>query len=239
MNETADNYRPLRIADLASDDRPREKALESGIKSLTNAELMAIILGGGIQGMSVIDLARTILHHNDNSLASIAGMSVSEMSAKYKGIGPAKAVALAAAFELGIRCRDEMARADNEITVIRSSSDIYNLMRSRLELCEREEFWVLMLSRSNRVKCKVCISQGGTAATVVDIKLVLKRAIDNLAESLVLIHNHPSGTLATSAEDDSLTKRITTGAEYLGMKVIDHVIITRNGFLSYHDTGKL
>lgn len=231
--------RSLRIADLDTGDRPREKALAQGIKSLTNAELMAIILGGGIPGMSVVDMARQILYHNDNSLASVARMSLGEMSAKFKGVGPAKAVSLAAAFELGIRCRDEMSRPETDVDYIRSSSDVFDLMRSQLELNEREEFWALMLARNNKVKCKVCISKGGTTATVVDLKLVLKRALDNLAEGIVLVHNHPSGNLTTSREDDDLTRRISAGADYLGIKVIDHVIIARGGFFSYRDNGKL
>lgn len=237
MMEDKDDIRPLRIADLDLDDRPREKALAHGIKSLSAAELMAIILGGGIQGISAIDLAKRILYNNSNSLADVSRMSVDEICKKYRGIGPAKAIGLAAAFELGIRCRDEMTNPAD--MVIRSSSDAYSIMRSQLELLEHEEFWVLLLSRSNQVKSKVCISRGGTASTAVDVKLLLKRALDSLASGIILVHNHPSGNLRTSAQDDALTRRIVQGAEYLDIKVLDHLIIARGGYLSYRDEGKL
>ncbi|MCM1519658.1 MAG: DNA repair protein RadC [Lachnoclostridium sp.] len=232
-----DQCRPLRIADLDSDDKPREKALSMGIRSLTNAELMAIILGGGIQGMSVIDLARLILHRNGNSLTAVAKMSLAEMSAKFKGVGPAKAVSLAAAFELGARYRDEMARPEG--MTIRGAEDVYKLMRSQLEVIDHEEFWILLLSRSNQVKFKICISQGGTAATVVDIKMLLKRALDGLADSIILVHNHPSGNLRPSVEDERLTRRIKDGAAMLDIRVLDHVIIGQGGYYSFRDNSNV
>ncbi|MBD5202206.1 MAG: DNA repair protein RadC [Bacteroides sp.] len=235
--EDIDDLRPLRIADLDLDDRPREKALAHGIKALTAAELMAIILGGGIQGLSAIDLAKRILYNNDNSLADVSRMSIEEVCKKYRGVGPAKAIALAAAFELGMRCRDEMTNPPD--MVIRSSADAYSIMRSQLELLDHEEFWVLHLSRSNQVKSKVCISRGGTASTAVDIKLLLKRALDSLASGIILVHNHPSGNLKTSPQDDALTSRIVQGAEYLDIKVLDHLIIARGGYFSYRDEGKI
>ncbi|MDE6415928.1 MAG: DNA repair protein RadC [Duncaniella sp.] len=235
--EDTDELRPLRIADLDLDDRPREKALAHGIKSLSSAELMAIILGGGIQGVSAIDLAKRILYNNDNSLADVSRMSIEEICKKYKGVGPAKAIGLAAAFELGIRCRDEMTNPTD--MVIRSSADAYSIIRSQLELLEHEEFWIMILSRSNQVKSKICVSRGGTASTAVDIKLLLKRALDSLAAGIILVHNHPSGNLKTSPQDDALTRRIVQGAEYLDIKVLDHLIITRGGYFSYRDEGKL
>ena len=235
--EDNDELRPLRIADLDLYDRPREKALAHGIKSLSSAELMAIILGGGIQGVSAIDLAKRILYNNDNSLADVSRMSIEEICKKYKGVGPAKAIGLAAAFELGIRCRDEMTNPTD--MVIRSSADAYSIIRSQLELLEHEEFWIMILSRSNQVKSKICVSRGGTASTAVDIKLLLKRALDSLAAGIILVHNHPSGNLKTSPQDDALTRRIVQGAEYLDIKVLDHLIITRGGYFSYRDEGKL
>ncbi len=236
-DENTTDFRSLRIADLDLDDRPREKALANGIKSLSNAELMAIILGGGIQGMSAVDLAKRILSNNANSLPDVSRMSIAEVTSRYKGVGPAKAIGLAAAFELGIRCRDEMDRPAD--MVIRSSADAFAIMRSQLEVLEHEEFWILILSRSNRVKGKVCISRGGTAMTAVDIKLLVKRALDSLAEGIILVHNHPSGNLISSPQDDSLTARIVTAANYLDIKVVDHVIVGRGGYYSYRDNGKL
>lgn len=226
-----------RIHDLSRDDMPREKALASGIRSLSDAELIAIIFGGGLPGVSVVDMARGILRDCDNRVDILARLSMNELMSKYKGVGPAKAVSLAAAFELGRRNREQAA--SHEEPQIRSSADVKSIMAPLLEQLEYEEFWVLMLSRSNRVTFKRCISQGGTAATVVDVKLLLKRAIDCLAEGIILVHNHPSGNPKPSGEDDNLTRRIKDGAALLGIKVLDHVIIARQSVYSYADEGRL
>ncbi len=215
-----------RILDLSKDDMPREKALAHGIRALSDAELMAIIFGGGLPGMSVVDMARGILRDCDNRLDMLARLSMNELMSKYKGVGPAKAVSLAAA----------IGREDPQI---RSSRDAVALMSPLLEGLEYEEFWVLMLSRSNRVTYKRCISQGGTASTVVDVKLLLKRAIDCLAEGIILVHNHPSGNASPSGEDDRLTARIKDGAKILGINVLDHIIIARSKSYSYADEGRL
>ena len=158
------------------------------------------------------------------------------MCKKYKGVGPAKAISLAAAFELGARCRRDMKNAE---AVIRSSKDVYELMRGHMELLDYEEFWILILTRGNTVKYRRCISQGGTSATVVDVKLLLKRAIDCVASAIILVHNHPSGAVRPSADDDHLTKRIKDGAQLLDIRVLDHVIIGRDRFYSYNDEGRL
>lgn len=230
-------FTSVRIQDLGDDDKPREKALSLGIRSLSDAELIAIIFGGGLPGMSVVDLARKILHDCDNRVDNLARLSMNELMSKYKGVGQAKAVSLAAAFELGRRNRGQAE--GNQRPVIKSSEDVRTLMAPLLEGLEYEEFWVLMLSRSNQVTYKRCVSQGGTAATVVDVKLLLKRAIDCLAEGLILVHNHPSGNHLPSAEDDRLTRQIKEGAKILGMRVLDHVIIARGRMYSYNDEGRL
>lgn len=226
-----------RISDLSDDDRPREKALQNGIRSLSDAELLAIIFGGGLPGVSVIDMARSILRDCDGRVDLLARLSMNELMSKYKGVGPAKAVSLAAAFELGRRNREQAGA--NSDPLIRSAQDVVNLMAPKLEQIEYEEFWVLMLSRANRVTYRRLISQGGTAATVVDVKLLLKRAIDCLAEGMILVHNHPSGNPRPSVEDDLLTRRITDGAKILGIKVFDHVIIARSHYYSYAESGRL
>ena len=236
MDETTP-FSPTRIHDLSDGDKPREKALSQGIRALSDAELVALIFGGGLPGMSVIDLARGILRDCDDRVDNLARMSMQKLMSKYRGVGPAKAVCLAAAFELGRRNREQMGA--NSEPVIRSSDDVCSIMRPIVEDLDYEEFWVMMLSRSNRVKFKRCISQGGTAATVVDVKLLLKRAIDCLAEGIILVHNHPSGNPRPSVEDDNLTKRIKEGAGYLGIKVLDHVIIARGDSYSYNDEGQL
>ncbi|MDE5650061.1 MAG: DNA repair protein RadC, partial [Duncaniella sp.] len=205
-------FTSVRIQDLGNDEKPREKALSQGIRTLTDSELLAIIFGGGLPGMSVVDMARNILHDCDNRIDNLARLSMNELMSKYKGVGQAKAVSLAAAFELGRRNREQAV--GNVMPAIRSSADVVSLMSPLLEQLDYEEFWVLMLTRSNKVKYKRCVSQGGTAATVVDVKLLLKRAIDCLAESIVLVHNHPSGNRNPSVEDDNLTRKIKDGAAY-------------------------
>lgn len=231
-----DALRTLRVCDMNEDEKPREKALRQGVHDLADHELLAIILGGGLPGMSVVDLARKMLQDCGGDLSRVARMSIDEMKRKYKGVGDAKAVSLASAFELGVRARTRAAVPDR---VIRRSQDIYDMMRGRLELCDWEEFWILTLTRANTVRHQICLSQGGTASTVVDVKLVLKRAVDVLADGIVLIHNHPSGATVASPQDDRLTQRICEGAKIIDIRVLDHVIIGRDSYYSYADQGKL
>lgn len=230
-------FSSIPIKNLGEDDKPREKALAQGIRALSDAELVAIIFGGGLPGMSVVDMARGILRDCDGRVDRLASLTMDEMMGKYKGVGPAKAVSLAAAFELGRRNREQASL--HEDPQIRSSADVVRLMQPTLESLEYEEFWVLMLSRSNRVRYRRCISHGGTASTVVDVKLLLKRALDCLAEGIILVHNHPSGNPSPSGQDDSLTRRIKEGAALLDIRVLDHVIIARGNSYSYMDNGRL
>lgn len=229
-------YKPLRVCDLLEEDKPREKALNLGINRLTDAELLAIIIGGGIPGVSVLDLARKMLQDHENRLDFVARMTMREMISKYKGIGSAKSVSLAAAFELGARVRIAGMSKNTRIT---GAQDVFELMRGKLEIIDWEEFWVLMLARNNSVKYTVCISQGGTVSTVVDVKLLLKRAIDCLADAIILVHNHPSGAIKPSMQDDALTSKIKKSAELLDIRVLDHVIIGNGQYYSYMDEGKL
>lgn len=225
-----------RISDLAPDDKPREKAMKHGIAALTDVELLAILLGSGIQGKSAIDLAKEILGHCGNRPERLARMSIAEMSRKFAGVGPARAVTVAAAIELGGRVN---AFAADHNPVFTDSARIYNYMRPRMAHLEHEEFHALMLKRSGRLKDDVTVSRGGTSGTVVDKKLLFKEAVDRLASSIVLVHNHPSGTLRPSAEDDRLTKSIAEGARLLDITVLDHIIVTAGGYYSYHDEGRL
>ena len=225
-----------RVADLNIDDKPREKAMRHGIQSLSKAELLAIILGSGMVGKSVIDLSREILRDNDNNISRIARMSVDELCRRYNGIGPAKAVSLLAAFELGTRCIEDGQKLPEQI---RDASDVYAIMRQKLQHINYEEFWIIHLSRANRIIACECVSRGGTASTVVDVKLILKSALNKLSSSIILVHNHPSGNLMPSSLDDTITRRVKAGAETLDIRVIDHVIITPTGYYSYTDKGKL
>ncbi len=225
-----------RVADLSPDDKPREKALRHGIKALSNTELLAIILGSGIPGLSVIDLSKQMLRDCDNKLSVLSSMSLAEIVRKYKGIGPAKAVSLAAAIELGIRCRDEDIGSE---PLIRSSDDVFRIMSPLVSCLPHEEFWMLILSRAHRVKHKCRISSGGTSATVVDIKMVMKIAVDHLASAIVLVHNHPSGNHLPSREDDDLTRRLREAGSLLDIRVLDHVIVAHDRYYSYGDEGRM
>ena len=225
-----------RIADLDEGDKPREKALTQGIRSLSNAELLAIIFGSGLPGKSVISMSQEILASCNNRLSRLSRISIHEMKKRFKGVGTAKAISLAAAFELGLRTRDEDAALDPQI---KCSTDIYNMMRAKLERLEYEEFWVLYLSRSNRVIYEECMSKGGVSGTVTDIRLILKRAIELLASGIILVHNHPSGNLRPSPDDDRITTKAKEAAKLLDINVLDHLIITPTSYFSYNDNGRL
>ena len=225
-----------RIADLDDSDKPREKVLSLGIRSLSNAELLAIIFGSGLPGKSVISMSQEVLASCDNRLSRLSRLSIHEMKKRFKGVGTAKAISLAAAFELGLRTRDEDAALD---TQIKSSTDIYNMMRVKLERLEYEEFWVLYLSRSNRVIFEECMSKGGVSGTVTDVRLILKRAIELLASGIILVHNHPSGNLRPSPDDDRITTKAKEAAKLLDINVLDHLIITPTNYFSYNDNGRL
>lgn len=225
-----------RIADLDESDKPREKALTQGIRSLSNAELLAIIFGSGLPGKSVISMSQEVLASCDNRLSRLSRMSIHEMKKSFKGVGTAKAISLAAAFELGLRTRDEDAALDPQV---KCSTDIYNIMRVKLERLEYEEFWVLYLSRSNRVIYEECMSKGGVSGTVTDVRLILKRAFELLASGIILVHNHPSGNTHPSPDDNRITAKIKEAASLLDINVLDHLIITPTDYFSYNDNGML
>lgn len=241
MDDNIENMSPLvrdrLIREMDADERPREKALRHGIKSLSDTELMAIIFSTGIKGKSVIELSRDILTDNDRHLSKVARLSVSDMLRRYKGIGPAKAITLLAALELGSRSAADAMRIDNP--VVASSEIAYNLMRHHLERLDHEEFWVILLARNGKVIREVKIGQGGITGTVVDIKLIMRSAIEDLASAMILFHNHPSGNLKPSAQDDALTKRIVEAAKYIDTHVNDHIIISDGGYYSYNDQGRM
>lgn len=229
----------IKILDLSEGDRPREKALDAGVGSLSDTELLAIIIGMGLPGFSAIDMARHIMKESENSLATIARMPVREMMRRFKGVGKAKAVSIAAALELGRRASALLDRKDEKVRTIRSSRDAYDYMRCEIQNLPYEEFWVILLTRANTIMTKRLISRGGTAATVVDTKLVMQEALSHLASGMILVHNHPSGNLRPSGEDDVLTRRLCEAAKILDMKVLDHLVIAAGGYYSYNDEGRL
>lgn len=225
------------IRDMAESERPREKAIMHGVESLSDAELMAIIFATGIKGKSVVQLCKEILDSKDGHLSKVTKMSVKELCNTYKGIGQVKAITLLAALQLGARAaKDAMVV---EEVVISSSRVAYDLMRHRFERIQHEEFWVLLIDRAGHMIRDVRISQGGTAATVVDVKLIMKSAIESLAASIILFHNHPSGALRPSIEDDRLTKRIKEASAILDIRVSDHLIVTSTSYYSYADQGRI
>jgi len=224
------------IRDLNADEKPREKAITQGMDSLTDVELLALLLGSGVPGKSVLDLSREILQDNGNRLRMLSRMSIAELKKKYKGVGDAKATLLVAAMTFGSRVQASLAIED---PCMRSSADVHSYMRARLERLNYEEFWVLHLNRANRVMFADRVSKGGMACTSVDIKLIAKSAIDHLSSGLILVHNHPSGTMIPSAADDSLTRRIVEICKVIDVPVHDHVIIGPSSHYSYRDNSRL
>lgn len=234
-NESKTGYKRT-IKDIAVDDRPREKALKYGISSLTATELIAIMLGSGSPGESVIDLSQRILKSSDYKLSNLVRKTIPELTRDYKGVGNAKAISVLAALQLGQKLAEEVYEPNKQIC---DSKSAYALIKHDLAHISHEEFWIILLNRSKRVIGKLRISQGGVAATVVDLKILLKTALDHLASSIILVHNHPSNNLAPSLSDDALTKRISEGGKLLDIEVVDHLIVSHAGYYSYADEGKI
>jgi DNA repair protein RadC len=222
---------------MADDEKPREKALAHGIKSLTNVELMAIVFATGLKGKSVIDLSREILNDNDNHLSMVAHLSPQEFMNRYKGIGPAKAVTLLAALELGMRSARDAAEI--EYKNVNSSSTAFDLMRHHFQGLDHEEFWVLMMSNSAKVIREVCVGQGGQTSTTVDVKVLMRAVLEARATRIIVFHNHPSGNLAPSMPDDALTRKIKSAVEFFDVRLDDHIIVADRGYYSYNDEGRL
>lgn len=232
-----DKQSGLRISDLKEDDRPREKALASGIGALSDAELLAIAIGSGLPGRSAISVARTMLSAAGGKLTELRSQSIHSLIRNNPGIGPARAVAIAAAFELGARCHYE--HDSSEPPVVTDARVVYNYIRRELETLPHEEFWCLTLSRANRITSRFRVSSGGLSATVVDVTLLMKAVVDRLAAAIILVHNHPSGNLNPSAEDIRLTQRIKGACDLFGIRLLDHLIVTAAGFFSFTNEGRL
>lgn len=219
----------------AEEDRPREKLQGKGRHVLTDAELIAILIGSGNRTETAVELSKKILASTGNNLNSLAKLSISDLC-KFNGIGEAKAISIVAALELGRR-RKEAAIPDR--VQIKSSKNVFETMHSVFLDLPHEEFWVLMLNRSNAVVKREMISRGGVSGTVVDCKILFKTAISNYASSIIVCHNHPSGTLSPSAEDKRITKQIVEAGKLLGIPLLDHLIITDTSFFSFADEGLL
>lgn len=221
------------IKDWSLNDRPREKLLHKGSASLSDAELIAILIGSGTRKMSAVELSRIIVSDAQNSLDSLGKKSLKELM-KYKGIGEAKAISIAAAMELGRRRAMEMPI---ELPKIKSSNDAFRIMQPIMGELPHEEFWVMLLDNSHKVLEKKNISIGGITGTLVDTRLVFKKAIEAGSVAMVLAHNHPSGNLKPSMQDKALTMKLVEAGKLLDIKVLDHLIITQQGFYSFADEG--
>jgi DNA repair protein RadC len=230
--ETSTNFG---IKSWAEEDRPREKLMQKGRAALSDAELMAILLGSGTAKLSAVDVAKLVLNAANNDLNTLARFSIKELM-RQKGIGEAKAITIVAALELGRRRKEADAAARVTIT---SSRDIHNLIRPHLQDLPHEEFWVILLNRANVVMRSVSISRGGVAGTVADPKLIFKEALEQLASSIILVHNHPSGNRNPSAADIALTRKLKEAGQFLDLPVLDHLIYTDQGYFSFADEGML
>jgi DNA repair protein RadC len=216
----------------ASDDLPREKFILKGASSISHAELLAILIGSGTQKKSALQLSRELFVMADNNLNILSRKSIEELQ-KLQGIGKAKAVAIAAAFELGRR--REMAEAEKNI--IKSSADIAGYFQAFLKDRHAELFLVAYLNRANRLIRIEIISEGGLTGTIADPRIILKKAIDLRAVNMVLCHNHPSGNLKPSKADEDLTQKIIHGAAFIDIQVLDHIIVSHQGYFSFADEG--
>lgn len=217
----------------AEDDRPREKFLLKGKAALSDSELLAILIGSGARNESAVQLCQRILASAENNLNTLGKMSVSQLM-QFKGVGEAKAIAIASALELGRRRRVEEAVEHMKIT---SSKAVFEIMQPIIGELPHEEFWVLYLNNSNKVMYKAQLSKGGITGTVVDIRLLFKMALEQNATAVLLTHNHPSGKLLASEADIQITKKIKEAGKTLEINVLDHIIITENGYLSFQDAG--
>ena len=225
----------LSINQWAEEDRPREKMMLHGVSALSNAELLAILIGSGNTEDSAVELMRKVLKDYRNNLSELGKASIDELC-RYKGIGPAKAITILAASELGKRRKEE--GVEERLTIL-SSKDVYECLHPLMCDLSIEECWVLLLNQASKLIDKVRISTGGLTATAVDVRCMLREALLKRASALALCHNHPSGNIRPSREDNLLTKRVEQACQYMNIRFVDHVILTDGAFYSYADEGRI
>lgn len=225
------NHFPIR--NWSEDDKPREKLMLKGKSALSDAELIAILIGSGSRNESAVDLSKRILGSVQNNLNALGKLSMAQLM-QFKGIGEAKAISIMASMELGRRRRAEEAQELDKIT---SSKSVFEIMQPIIGELPHEEFWILYLNNSNKVISKAQMSVGGITGTLVDVRLVFKMALEKCATALILCHNHPSGTLIPSDADRQLTKKLKTAGDSLDIKVLDHLIVTERNYFSFADEG--
>jgi DNA repair protein RadC len=225
----------LSIKEWAVEDRPREKILYKGTFALSDAELIAILIGSGNSKQSAVDLARDILKLADNNLNKLGKLGIEDLQ-KLKGIGRAKAINILAALELGRRRKSAEITDDS---IIKSSNDVYTIFHPLLSDLNYEEFWLIYLNRSNRIISRHKISQGGISGTITDVRLIMKKALELLASSIIICHNHPSGNREPSEADKRITEKIKEASAYFDISLLDHLIVTDSGYYSFADNGIL
>ena len=221
------------ITNWSEDDKPREKLMLKGKSALSDAELIAILIGSGSRSESAVDLSKRILASVDNNLNALGKLSISQLMT-FKGIGEAKAISIIAALELGRRRRSEDAI---ELKKVTSSKVIFEIMQPIIGELPHEEFWIIYMNNSNKVISKSQLSKGGIIGTLVDVRIVFKTALEMGATALILCHNHPSGTLVPSDADKQITRKLKLAGESLEIKVLDHLIITEASYFSFADEG--
>lgn len=221
------------IKQLAPDDRPREKMMVKGSASLSDAEVLAILIGSGTREKSAVDLCREVLRSVDNDLSRLGMLALHDLM-RFKGIGEAKAITIAAALELARRRKND---TESSVQLIHTSRDAFRLVVSRFEYLLHEEFYAIMLSRSNKVLSVELISKGGMDSTIADGKLIFKRALERSANGVILAHNHPSGVLKPSESDILLTKKLSSFGTFIDLPVLDHLIIADGRYFSFADQG--
>ncbi len=226
-------YKKLSIKEWAVEDRPREKMLTKGVRSLSEAELLAILISSGNLEESAVELSRRILASVNNNLNELGKKSINDLR-KFKGIGEVKAITIMAALELGRRRKE--SDPDEKIKVT-TSLDTAAVFKPLLSDLPHEEFWVLLLNRNNLIIDKIMVSQGGISGTIIDVRIIMKMALDKLASSIILCHNHPSGNLIPSEADKEITKKIKEAGKFMDIPVLDHLIIGNDAYFSFADEG--
>lgn len=223
------------IKHLAEDDRPREKFLQKGKSSVSDSELLAIIMGSGNKDETAVELARKILASVDHNWNQLSLLAVKDLM-KFKGIGEVKAISIAAALEIGRR------KASQEVSkkiVISNSNDAYQVFKNQLSDLRSEEFWAIFLNQSNKVIHISKLTQGGITQSVVDVRILFKTALDHYSTGIIIAHNHPSGSLKPSREDMNITQKIHEAGKLLNVQLLDHLIITQSSYFSFSDEGLL
>ncbi len=235
MSDFRDKYKKP-IKEWAEDDKPREKLLLKGKGSLSNSELIAILIGSGNKDMSAVELAQQIMNAAHNNLIELSKFTVNDLTKKFKGIGTAKAVTIVAALELGKRRLMEQALERKQI---KSSKDAYEVLVPFLTDKYAEEFRILILDNSNKVINNITIGKGGFSSTGADSKIIFKEALQHNASSIILSHNHPSGNKNPSNADRSLTKKLVEAGKHLDINILDHIIVVNDGYYSFADEGEI